>query len=82
MHRHGRLDRIAVTQYDERGEACGLALLFGLFTSRALRTTWSTNPYSLASSAVNQRSRSESEVIVSSVWPVCWAISSAIFFFV
>ncbi|MBS1105608.1 MAG: gdhA, partial [Deltaproteobacteria bacterium] len=44
IHRHGRLDRLAVTQYDERGEACGLAILFGLFTSRALRTPGSQVP--------------------------------------
>jgi glutamate dehydrogenase len=44
VHRHGRLDRAAVTQYDERGEPCGLAILFGLFTSRALRTPGSQVP--------------------------------------
>src|SRR6185437_13026632 len=40
-------------------------------------TTWSTNPYSWACSAVNQRSRSESASIWSTVWPVCWAIRAA-----
>src|SRR3954447_9636881 len=43
-------------------------------------TTWSTKPYSRASSAVNQRSRSASAVIRSTDWPVwsavSWAISS------
>src|SRR5207248_817775 len=34
-------------------------------TSTALRITWSTKPYSLASSAVNQRSRSASFSICS-----------------
>src|SRR5258708_24455128 len=43
----------------------------------ALRVTWSTKPYSLASSAVNQRSRSESRSIWSIVWPVWKAIRSA-----
>ena len=33
----------------------------------ALRKTWSTKPYSLASSALNQRSRSESFSICSTV---------------
>ena len=37
--------------------------------------TWSTKPYSLASSALNQRSRSESFSIWSTVWPVCSAMS-------
>ncbi len=32
----------------------------------------------LACAAVNQRSRSESRSICSTVWPVCWAMSSAI----
>ena len=45
---------------------------------RALRTTLSTKPYSAASSAVNQRSRSESSAICSWVCPVCSAMSSAI----
>ncbi|EPJ42243.1 putative ATP-dependent Clp protease proteolytic subunit 3 [Streptomyces afghaniensis 772] len=31
-------------------------------------------PYSLASSAVNQRSRSPSREIVSGLWPVCSAV--------
>jgi glutamate dehydrogenase len=44
VHRHGRLDRIAVTEYDEYGVPCGLTLLFGLFTSRALRTPGSQVP--------------------------------------
>ena len=39
-------------------------------TSTALRITWSTKPYSLASSAVNQRSRSASFSICSIGWPV------------
>src|SRR5690606_789559 len=36
VHRAGRLDRLAITEYDESGRPCGLALLFGLFTSQAL----------------------------------------------
>ena len=40
--------------------------------------TWSMNPYSLASSAVNHRSRSESASIRSTGWPVWKAIRSAI----
>src|SRR4029453_13181736 len=36
----------------------------------ALLTTWSTKPYSRASCAVNQRSRSESFSICSTGWPV------------
>jgi glutamate dehydrogenase len=44
VHRHGRLDRIAVSEYDERGVPCGLTLLYGLFTSRALRTPGSQVP--------------------------------------
>src|ERR1700760_2537474 len=39
-------------------------------TSTALRITLSTKPYSLASSAVNQRSRSASRSICSMGWPV------------
>src|SRR5579859_1285985 len=45
-------------------------------TSRALRITWSTKPYSLASSAVNQRSRSASFSICSIGCPVWWAVRS------
>jgi glutamate dehydrogenase len=44
IHRAGRLDRIAVTEYDEEGRPRGLALLFGLFTSQALRTPGSKVP--------------------------------------
>lgn len=44
VHRHGRLDRVAVTAYDAAGEPVGLAILFGLFTSRALRTPGSQIP--------------------------------------
>ena len=40
--------------------------------------TWSMNPYSWASSAVNHRSRSESASIRSIGWPVWKAIRSAI----
>ena len=40
--------------------------------------TSSMNPYSRASSAVNQRSRSESASMRSTVWPVWKAILSAI----
>ena len=40
-------------------------------------TTSSMMPYSLACSAVNQRSRSESSSICSTVWPVCSAMRSA-----
>src|SRR4051794_2947703 len=45
----------------------------------ALLTTWSTKPYSRASAAVNQRSRSESFSICSIDWPVwkdCSSLSS------
>ncbi len=44
IHRHGRLDRIAITVYDDSGQPCGLGILFGLFTSRALRTPGSQVP--------------------------------------
>ncbi len=44
IHRHGRLDRIALTLYDDRGQPCSLAILFGLFTLRALRTPGSQVP--------------------------------------
>ena len=44
VHRHGRLDRIAITEYDDAGSPTGLAVLFGLFTSRALRTPGSQMP--------------------------------------
>ena len=50
--------------------------------ARQMSMMSSMRPYSLASSAVNQRSRSESRVICSTVWPVCWAVSSAIRFLV
>jgi hypothetical protein len=49
IHRHGRLDRVAITGYDDRGQPCGLAILFGLFTSRALRTPGSQVPLPVAS---------------------------------
>src|SRR4051812_20742324 len=45
----------------------------------ALLTTWSTKPYSRASCAVNQRSRSESLLICSTacpVWNACSSLSS------
>src|SRR5262249_9705835 len=48
--------------------------------SRGLVITWSMKPYSLAASAVNHRSRSESRSICSSVWPVCSAMSSCMTF--
>jgi glutamate dehydrogenase len=44
VHRHGRLDRVAVTEYDAAGEPVGLAIAFGLFTSRALHTPGSQIP--------------------------------------
>ena len=44
IHRHGRLDRVAITEYDDDGQPCGLGILFGLFTSRALRTPGSQVP--------------------------------------
>lgn len=44
VHRHGRLDRIAITEYDDRGRPIGLSLLFGLFTSSALRSPGSQVP--------------------------------------
>ena len=43
---------------------------------------WSTKPYSSASSAVNQRSRSPSSLICSTVLPVCAAVISARRFFI
>src|ERR1700685_3861042 len=49
--------------------------------SRALLTTWSTKPYSLASRAVYQWSRSASLRILSRGWPVCRAVSSDSVFF-
>jgi glutamate dehydrogenase len=44
VHRHGRLDRVAVTEYDDAGRPCGVTLVFGLFTSSALRTPGSQVP--------------------------------------
>ncbi|HSJ96232.1 MAG TPA: NAD-glutamate dehydrogenase domain-containing protein, partial [Myxococcota bacterium] len=44
IHRDGRLDQLAVTEYDEAGQPCALAMLFGLFTSQALRTPGSKVP--------------------------------------
>jgi len=44
IHRAGRLDRLAVTEYDDAGRPCALAMLFGLFTSQALRTPGSKVP--------------------------------------
>src|SRR4051812_195824 len=44
-------------------------------------STWSTKPYSRASSAVNHRSRSESRSIRSRGWPVCSEISESSTFF-
>src|SRR3954467_4522580 len=46
----------------------------------ALLTPWWTNPYSSASAAVNQRSRSESFSICSTGWPVCsdWSWFSSV----
>src|SRR5690606_35032057 len=49
--------------------------------SAACLMTLSMKPYSLASSAVNQRSRSASLRICSTDLPVCWAVSSASTFF-
>ncbi len=49
--------------------------------SWALLTTWSTKPYSLASCAVYQWSRSASLRIFSRGWPVCRAVSSDSVFF-
>ena len=54
----------------------GQELLSGT-TSRRRWMTSSMMPYSLACSAVNQRSRSESCSICSTVWPVCSAMRSA-----
>jgi len=58
VHRAGRLDQIAVTEYDEAGRPCVLVLLFGLFTSKALRTPGSKVP--LLSSRLEQILRDES----------------------
>jgi glutamate dehydrogenase len=44
VHRPGRLDRLAVMEYDAGGRAVGVAMLYGLFTSRALRTPGSQVP--------------------------------------
>ncbi|RIL05675.1 MAG: hypothetical protein DCC71_09530 [Proteobacteria bacterium] len=44
VHRHGRLDRIAITEYDDAGRPSALAILFGLFTASALRTPGSQTP--------------------------------------
>src|SRR5580692_12146648 len=49
--------------------------------SWALLTTWSTKPYSLASFAVYQWSRSASLRIFSRGWPVCRAVRSDSVFF-
>ena len=57
IHRAGRLDRIAVTDYDERGEPRALAIIFGLFTSQALRTPGSQVP--LLSARLEQILRAE-----------------------
>src|SRR6202451_2870203 len=60
------LTRFRVVLAQETGPADG--------TSEALRTTWSMKPYSLASSAVYQRSRSASFSICSIDWPVWNAV--------
>jgi glutamate dehydrogenase len=44
IHRAGRLDRLAVSEYDDAGRPCGLAILVGLFTAQALRTPGSKVP--------------------------------------
>ena len=81
-HRSGRDDGGP----DHRGAddgAAGLGLsVRDQASSRRLATTLSMIPYSLASSAVNQRSRSESSCTCSTVWPVCSAMRSAMSFFV
>ena len=58
IHRAGRLDQLAVTDYDDSGQPCGLTLLFGLFTSKALRTPGSKVP--LLSTRLEQILRDES----------------------
>ncbi len=58
IHRAGRLDQIAVHEYDEAGRPCTLTLIFGLFTSQALRTPGSKIP--LLSSRLEQILRDES----------------------
>ncbi|MGH0038549.1 MAG: NAD-glutamate dehydrogenase domain-containing protein [Myxococcota bacterium] len=44
IHRAGRLDRILVKEYDDRGELAGFTILVGLFTRRVLRTPGSQIP--------------------------------------
>jgi glutamate dehydrogenase len=44
LHRPGRLDRVLVKEHDEAGRVTGFAILFGLFTQRALRTPGSQIP--------------------------------------
>ena len=44
IHRAGRLDRLAITEYDEVGRPRGLVIVLGLFTTQALRTPGSKVP--------------------------------------
>ena len=44
VHRAGRLDRILIKEHDESGRLCGLSVVCGLFTFRALRTPGSQIP--------------------------------------
>ncbi len=44
LHRPGRLDRVLVKEHDEAGRVTGFAIVFGLFTQRALRTPGSQIP--------------------------------------
>src|SRR3954449_7200514 len=57
-----------------RAQLSVTGLLLSVMAARL--TTWSTKPYSRASCAVNQRSRSESLLICSTGWPVWNACSS------
>jgi glutamate dehydrogenase len=58
IQRAGRLDQVALHEYDETGRPCTLVLIFGLFTSQALRTPGSKIP--LLSSRLEQILRDES----------------------
>src|SRR5262249_17504399 len=44
IHRAGRLDRIAITEYDERGRSHALAVVFGVVTAQARRTPGPPGP--------------------------------------
>ena len=44
IHRAGRIDRILVKEFDEKGDLCGFSIIAGLFGNRALRMPSSLVP--------------------------------------